>query len=101
MLSKILYILFLIVLLLASVALTKFLMKKIKLNRWVIACTAPFVLIIPSLIFKDMSTAVWNILSIIFAVMCIMFFEITRTKLERNEIKGIVNYSNTDYKKKK
>ncbi|MBL4936016.1 hypothetical protein JK636_09605 [Clostridium sp. YIM B02515] len=101
MLSKILYIMFLIILLLASVALTKFLMKKFKLNRWIIAGIAPFVLIIPSLLFENMSAAVWNILSIIFAVMCIMFFEITRTKLEKNEIKGIVNYSNTDYKKKK
>ncbi|ERI94883.1 hypothetical protein HMPREF1982_00565 [Clostridiales bacterium oral taxon 876 str. F0540] len=101
MLSKILYIMFLIILLLASVALTKFLMKKVKLNRWVIACAAPFVLIIPSFLFENMSATVWNILSVIFAVMCIMFFEITRTKLERNEIKGIVNYSDTDYKKKK
>ncbi|MGH4051417.1 MAG: hypothetical protein ACREVX_08680 [Clostridium sp.] len=89
---KYIYILGCIALVLGSVKVTKVLMKKIKLNRWIIGSMAPFVLIIPSLLFKNMSMIVWNLLSIIFCVMCIMFFEITRYKLENNEIKGILNY---------
>ena len=101
MISKLIYIVFLILLLLGSVALTKFLMKRFNLNRWIIAAAAPFVLIIPAFLFKNISSTVWNILSIIFAVLCIMFFEITRTKLENNQLKGVVNYKNANYKKKK
>jgi len=95
MLSKILYILFLIVLLLASVYLTRVLLKKYKINRWIVGGSAPLVLIIPSLLFNNINPIIWNILSIIFSVMCIMFFEITRIKLENNEIKGIINYKKT------
>lgn len=101
MLIKLLYVLALILLLLGSVTLTRFLMKRFKLNRWIIAGTAPLVLIIPSILFKNMSSIAWNILSIIFSVMCIMFFEITRTKLEKNQIKGVVSYNNYNKKSNK
>jgi len=90
--SKLLYILALMIIVLGSVRFTKLMMKKYKLNRWIIGFAAPFVLIIPSLLFKNIPTVVWNILTIIFSVMCIMFFEISRTMLEKGQYKGIVKY---------
>jgi hypothetical protein len=101
MISKIIYIMLLIALVMGSVLLTRVLMKRFKLNRWIIAAIAPFVIVIPLFLFKNLSTAAWNVLSIIFSVMCIMFFEITRSKLEKNQIKGVVNYSDFNYKANK
>lgn len=98
MVNKLLYVAFLILLLLASVALTRFLLKKVKLNRWIIGGAAPLVLIVPSIIFENMSTLAWNILSAVFAMMCIMFFEITRLMLENNQLKGVVYNRNTKRK---
>ena len=92
MVVKVIYILCCIALVLGSVYFTKFLLKRYKLNRWLIGCMAPLVLIIPSLLFKEINTLLWNLLLIIFSVMCIMFFEITRFKLENNQLKGVVNY---------
>lgn len=88
--SKVLYIIFLMVIVLASVKFTKAMTKRFKLNRWIIGFTAPLVLIIPSLLFNNIPPIIWNILSIIFSVMCIMFFEITRNLLESGKYKGIV-----------
>lgn len=92
MISKILYILFLIAILIGTVYLTKALLKKYNINRWILGGLAPLILIIPSLIFDEINPIIWNLLTLIFSVMCIMFFEITRIKLEKNEIKGIINY---------
>lgn len=91
--SKMLYVVLLIVIVLASVKFTKAMMKKFKLNRWIIGSVAPFVLIIPSLLFDKIHPVVWNILSIIFSVMCIMFFEISRNLLEEGKYKGVIKYS--------
>lgn len=91
--SKLLYIVVLMIVVLASVRFTKQMMKKYKLNRWIIGFSAPFVLIIPALLFDNINPAVWNFLSIIFSVMCIMFFEISRTMLEKGKYKGIVKYN--------
>lgn len=95
--GKLLYGFLLMILLLGSVKFTHFIMKKIKLNRWIIGFSAFFVLIVPNLIFDKISKVVGNILSIIFAILCIMFFEITRNMLEKGEYKGIVK----NYEKKK
>jgi hypothetical protein len=92
MISKIVYIVFLIAVVLGSVYLTKKLLKKFNINRWIVGGISPLILIVPSLVFKDINPIVWNILLLIFSVMCIMFFEITRIKLENNQIKGIINY---------
>lgn len=99
MFNKLIYIVFLIILLLASVTFTRFLLRRFNLNRWVIGGTAPLVLIIPSLLFDNLSTFAWNVLSAIFAAMCIMFFEITRLMLENNNLKGTLNYKNNTKKK--
>jgi hypothetical protein len=87
------YIIIIIAMVLGSVYFTKLLLKKFNINRWIVGGTAPLVLIIPSLLFDNINSIVWSILLLIFCVMCIMFFEITRTKLENNEIKGMVNYN--------
>lgn len=93
MVIKLLYIIGLVLLILGSVFLTKITIKKFNINRWIIAVIAPLILIIPLLIFKNINPIVWNILLLVFSVMCIMFFEMTRIKLEKKEIKGII-YNN-------
>ena len=90
MLINLIYIMFLIALVLGSAFITRIVMRKFNINIWVIAFIAPLVLIVPNLIFKNISTTVTNILFIIFSIMCIMFFEMTRVKLEKKEIKGII-----------
>lgn len=91
--EKLLYIIFLILLLLVSVKFTRYMMKRFKLNRWIIGFSAFLIMIVPNLIFDEIHPAIWYVLSIIFAVLCIMFFEITRTMLENNEYKGVVKYN--------
>lgn len=93
MVIKLLYIIGLVLLILGSVFLTRITIKKFNINRWIIAVIAPLVLIIPLLMFKNINPIVWNILLLVFSVMCIMFFEMTRIKLEKKEIKGII-YNN-------
>lgn len=88
--SKLFYIIFFIVLILGSVKFTNLLMKKIKLNRWIIGFSAFLVLIIPSFAFNKINPVIWNILLIVSSVLCIMFFEITRQMLEKEEYKGLV-----------
>lgn len=92
MISKIAYIVFLIVVVLGSVYITKRLTKKFNINRWIVGGVAPLILIVPSMLFEEINPTIWNLLLLIFSVMCIMFFEMTRIKLEKNEIKGIINY---------
>lgn len=92
MISKFIYIIFFIALVLGSVYITRALLKRFRINRWIIGFLAPFILIVPSIVFKEINTVVWNILIVIFCVLCIMFFEITRTLLENNEIKGVAKY---------
>lgn len=93
MVIKLLYIIGLVLLILGSVFLTRITIRKFNINRWIIAVIAPLVLIIPLLMFKNINPIVWNILLLVFSVMCIMFFEMTRIKLEKKEIKGII-YNN-------
>lgn len=79
--------LFLIVI--GGVKLTHIIIGKFKVNRWIIGSIAPFILILPSLLFKNIHPVIWNILQILFCLMCIMFFEMTRILLESNKLKGI------------
>lgn len=94
---KALYILVIILFVLGSVYLTKAITKKYKVNRWIIGFSSPFIVLIPLLIFKELPIWAWAILLIIFSFMCIMFFEITREMVEKNEIKGVAKF---DTKKK-
>ncbi|WP_027308113.1 hypothetical protein [Caloramator sp. ALD01] len=92
--SKLFYIIFFIVLIVGSVKFTNFMIKKIKLNRWIIGFSAFLVLIVPSFLFNKINPVIWNILLIASSVLCIMFFEITRQMLEKDEYKGIVKIAN-------
>lgn len=92
--SKLIYIIFLITLILGSVKFTNYLVKKIKLNRWIIGFSAFLVLIVPSFLFNNINPVIWNILLIVSSVLCIMFFEITRQMLEKEEYKGLVKFGN-------
>ncbi|MCX7950399.1 MAG: hypothetical protein N2594_00405 [Clostridiales bacterium] len=92
--SKLIYIIFLITLILGSVKFTNYLVKKIKLNRWIIGFSAFLILIVPSFLFNNINPVIWNILLIVSSVLCIMFFEITRQMLEKEEYKGLVKIEN-------
>ena len=92
MISKFIYIIFFIALVLGSVYITRVLLRRFRINRWIVGFLAPFILILPSIVFKEINTVVWNVLIVIFCVLCIIFFEITRTLLENNEIKGVAKY---------
>lgn len=89
---RLLYIVFVVLMVIGSIAFTKFLLKKVKLNRWIVAFTAFLVLIVPAIAFPNMSSIIWNALILIFCVLCIMFFEITKNMFENNQIKGIVRF---------
>lgn len=82
-----------IVLVLGGVRFTHYLVKekKMKINRWIIGFGAPWILIIPSIAFESLPDIVWQILGTVFALMCIVFFEISRIMAEENRIKGALN----------
>ncbi|WP_040212581.1 hypothetical protein [Clostridium polynesiense] len=86
------YILGTILFILFSVNLTKKITKKYKINRWVLGFLSPFVILVPVFLFDELPGFVWRILLIIFSVMCIMFFEITRQMVEKNELKGVAKF---------
>ncbi|WP_051986397.1 hypothetical protein [Clostridium amazonitimonense] len=90
-----LYIVIGIVCVMVPVKLTNYLYKnnKIKVNRWVIAGVSPLILIVPRMLFKEISPIIWNILLLIFLFFVIMFFEITRIMIESKKLKGLVDYS--------
>lgn len=98
MLAKLIYILFLILLVLFSIKLTNYITKKIRVNRWIVGFLAFLVLIIPRIVFENISPSVWNALLIISAVLCMMFFEITRQMLENEEYIGIIRVKNDKIK---
>lgn len=76
--------------------------KNIKINRWVLAFTSPFILIIPKLIFPEMHEIILVILIALFAFSTVLFFETTRLFLENKDFKGVVDYSTeTENKNKK
>ena len=90
-----LYLILFIGIVIVPVKLTHYLckVKKIKINRWVIGCVGPLILIIPKLLFAQMPEFIWKILIFIFISSVIMFFELSRMMIENNEMKGIINYS--------
>jgi len=88
MIMKLLYIVFFMALVVGTVLFTRSIDKKIKLNRWVLGGVAPFLLIVPSIVFKEINSVIWNVLLVIFVVICIMFFELTRIRMEEKEAKS-------------
>ena len=78
---RFIYIVAVFLLIFASVKLTKLILAKYHLNRWMIGAISPFVLIVPSILFPHLPTAVWLVLGTIFTVLCVMFFEISRELL--------------------
>ena len=70
-------------------------MKKFKMNRWVIAFSAPFILIVPVLLFKNISNIIWSILIATFIFLCILFFEINTDISETKGIKATMDYRKT------
>lgn len=92
-----------IILVLGGVKLTNYLVKekKMKINRWIIGFISPWILIIPSIAFESLPDIVWQILGTVFALMCIVFFEISRIMVEENRIKGAVNMKSYNKPSKK
>lgn len=79
-------------LVLGGVKLANIVHEKFNINRWIIGFAAPLVLIVPRILFDSINPVVWNVLQIVFSVMCIIFFETTRKMLENNKMKGIVKF---------
>lgn len=100
--------LFNIVLLIAFVAisakLTRYMIEVKKWNlkkyRWYIAFIAPFIIIIPTVVFENLPKFVLQISGFVFGISCIVFFETTRLMLEKKELKGVVYNEAKQYKKK-
>lgn len=85
------YISFMMIFVLSSLYLCRKIMKKFKINRWIIGFSAPLVLIIPKILFKNINSVVWSILIGIFMVLYILFFEINREISETKGIKETMN----------
>ena len=89
------YVISIIMFVLGSIYLSRKLMKKFKLNRWIIAFTSPFILIVPVLLFKTINPIIWSILIVIFIFLCILFFEINTNISETRGIKTTMDYRKT------
>lgn len=89
------YIIFIIMFILGSICISRKLMKKFNFNRWVIAFTAPLILIIPSVFFKNIHPFIWGILGGVFIVFCILFFEINTRISETKGTKTAMDYRKT------
>ncbi|QAT40959.1 hypothetical protein [Clostridium sp. JN-9] len=77
----------LVALLLVGIKISNLVLQKFKVNRWILAFTAPMVILIPTILFKNISPWVMNILIVIFSIESIMFFEITRKVMNEKEKK--------------
>ncbi len=75
----------LVALLLIGIKISNLVLQKFKVNRWILAFTAPMVILIPTILFKNISPWVMNILIVIFSIESIMFFEITRKVMNEKE----------------
>lgn len=89
------YIICIMIFVLGSIYLSRKLMKKFKLNRWVIAFSSPLILIVPALLLKNISNITWSILIAIFIFLCILFFEINTDISETKGIKETMDYRKT------
>lgn len=87
---RILYMLVLFFIIYLSFKLTHFLLKRFNLNRWLILSTIPFIIVVPILIFSDISNYFWLFLMLLLTVVSVMFFETSRYQIEQRKIKGIV-----------
>ena len=97
--GKVIYIFGVIVFLIISINLTRIITKRFKINRWILAFASPLIILVPKIAFPRLSSWVWIILFVIFSFTCIMFFEITRTMVENNEIKGVAKFPAKNTKK--
>lgn len=75
----------LMALLLAGIKISNVVLQKFKVNRWILAFTAPMVIIIPIILFENINPLVMNILIVIFSIESIMFFEITKKIMNEKE----------------
>lgn len=85
-LTWLVYIILMMAFVLGSLGLCRKVIKKHKVNRWIIGFSAPLVLIIPKILLDNINPIVWTILVAIFIVLYLLFFEINR---EISETKGI------------
>lgn len=60
-------------------------------SRWITGCLVFLIILVPSIVFPQLSDPVKIVLYLISGIFAVVFFETTRGLLERNEYKGIVN----------
>ncbi|GAA0079180.1 hypothetical protein UT300005_35590 [Clostridium sp. CTA-5] len=81
------YIISIILFVLGSIYLSRKLINKFKMNRWVIAFAAPLILIIPRIFFENINPIIWAMLVFIFMVLCVLFFELNNGIYKEKQIK--------------
>lgn len=86
MLTKIIEMFFLLIILIVSFKLSQYLIKNYKINRWIIACISPLIILIPSFLFNHINQVIWNVLIAIFCFSCILFFELTNAYYENKKL---------------
>ncbi|WML33392.1 hypothetical protein [Clostridium sp. OS1-26] len=74
-----------IALMLVGVKLSNIITKRFKINRWLLALSAPLVIMVPMIVFDIKNPWILNLLIVIFSIMCIMFFEISKGIIEQRE----------------
>lgn len=82
MVYKLMFIPIFMVVVMGSIYLSSKIMKRYKINRWIVAVSAPLVIIIPSILIKQINGFLWNILIVIFSFLCILFFQLTQAKYD-------------------
>lgn len=94
-LTWLVYIILMMAFVLGSLGLCRKVIKKHKVNRWIIGFSAPLVLIIPKILFDNINPIVWTILVAIFIVLYLLFFEINREISESKGIKATMDIRKT------
>ncbi|MBI6874864.1 hypothetical protein [Clostridium aciditolerans] len=74
-----------IALMLVGVKLSNIITKRFRINRWLLALSAPLVIMVPMIVFDIKNPWILNLLIVIFSIMCIMFFEISKGIMEKRE----------------
>jgi hypothetical protein len=84
-----------IFIILAPVKLTNYLLKvrKIKINRWILAMSAFIILILIKLFWTNIPSIIDKLFMFLFIVSIVMFFEISRITFEETKHKGVIDYS--------
>jgi len=87
--TRFLYMVILFAVIYFSYKLTHFLLKRFRLNRWVLLSIIPFILIVPILTFNHIADYLWLFLLLLLTIVSVMFCETSRYYNEHKKIKSM------------